>query len=205
MTMTQGLRERKKAETRQALSSAALRLAERLGPDRVTVESIAEASGVSPRTFFNYFAHKDDAILGINPDEPSVLLADLVGRPAGEAPLDSLRATTLAAAARFEEQADDLWARHRLTQAYPALGVRRTARFAEVERELAVEIAGRAGLDPDRDAYPALVVACALAAVRVAMTVWYEGARPEPLAEVFAATFDQLAAGLPVPAALAPR
>ncbi|HKE75652.1 MAG TPA: TetR family transcriptional regulator [Acidimicrobiales bacterium] len=199
MTMTLGLRERKKAETRQALSAAALRLAEELGPERVTVEAIAEASGVSPRTFFNYFSHKDDAILGISPDEPSVLLDDLVGRPAGEAPLAALRAATLAAAGRLEEQADELWARHRLTQAHPALAVRRTARFAEVERELVEVIARRTGLDPDRDVYPALVVACALAAVRVAMSVWYEADRPAPLGSLFAATFDQLGAGLPLP------
>lgn len=199
MTMTLGLRERKKAETRQALSAAALRLAEALGPERVTVEAIAEASGVSPRTFFNYYAHKDDAILGISPDEPSDLLDDLVARPAGEPPLVALRAATLAAAGRLEDQADQLWARHRLTQAYPALAVRRTARYAEVERELVEEIARRSGLDPDRDAYPALVVACALAAIRVAMSVWHEADRPAPLGTLLAATFDQLGAGLPPP------
>jgi AcrR family transcriptional regulator len=199
MSTTLGLRERKKAETRQALSAAALRLAEELGPDRVTVEAIALASGVSPRTFFNYFAHKDDAILGISPDEPSGLLDDLVARPPGEAPLAALRGATLAAAGRLESQADELWARHRLTQAHPALAVRRTARFAEVERELVEEIARRTGLDPDRDAYPALVVACALAALRVAMSVWYEADRPVALAGLFTDTFDQLGAGLPLP------
>jgi AcrR family transcriptional regulator len=197
--MALGLRERKKAETRLALSAAALRLAEELGPDRVTVEAIAEASGVSPRTFFNYFAHKDDAILGISPDEPSDLLADLVAQPAGEPPLQALRSVVLATAARLEDQADQLWARHTLTQRHPALAVRRTVHYAEVERELVEEIARRTGLDPDRDAYPALVVACVLAAMRVAMTVWYERDRPVALGAVFAATFDQLAQGLPAP------
>ena len=85
--MSDGLRERKKAETRRALSSAALRLARELGPDGVTIEAIAEAAGVSPRTFFNYFASKDDAIVGVTPAEASELVGDLIGRPEDEAPL----------------------------------------------------------------------------------------------------------------------
>jgi AcrR family transcriptional regulator len=205
--MSDGLRERKKAETRRALSSAALRLAEAHGPDRVTVEAIAERAGVSSRTFFNYFSSKEDAIMGVNPTDSSDLLADLVARPEREPALDALRQMALAAAARLEAQADELWARHNLTLRYPALAVRRAARYAEVERSLAEEIARRSGLDVDRDAYPALVVAAALAAIRVAMTVWQERARPEPLAALFSATFDQLASGLPAPrpaAALSP-
>jgi len=198
--MSDGLRERKKAETRAALSSAALRLAEAQGPDRVTVESIAEAAGVSTRTFFNYFPTKDDAILGIDPAEQSELVEDLRGRPADEAPLAALRATALDMAGRLETQADELMARHHLAQRHPALAVRRAARLAEGERALVEEIAVRTGLDPDDDPYPTLVVAAALAALRAGMTVWYEGNRPESLAEVLAATFDQLAAGLPVPA-----
>jgi AcrR family transcriptional regulator len=205
--MSDGLRERKKAETRRALSSAALRLAEAYGPDGMTVEAIAEAAGVSPRTFFNYFPSKEDAIMGVNPRDSSDLLADLVARPEGEPALDALRHVALAAAARLEAQADELWARHNLTLRYPALAVRRTARYSEVERSLAEEVARRTDLDVDRDAYPALVVAAALAAIRVAMTVWQERARPEPLAALIGATFDQLATGLPVPrpvAALSP-
>jgi AcrR family transcriptional regulator len=205
--MSDGLRERKKAETRRALSTAALRLAEARGPDGMTVEAIAEAAGVSPRTFFNYFSSKEDAVMGVNPSEPSDLLADLVARPADEPGLEALRQMALAAAARLEAQADELWARHNLTLRYPALAVRRAARYAEVERSLAEEVARRTGQDVDRDPFPALVVAAALAAIRVALLVWHERERPEPLAALFAATFDQVAAGLPTPlpvAALSP-
>ncbi len=193
--MSEGLRERKKAETRRALSSAALRLAQELGPDGVTVEAIAEASGVSPRTFFNYFSSKDDAIAGMAPSEPSDMLHDLVDRPADEAPLEALRRMALAAADRLEPMADELWARHQLAQDHPAVAVRRAARFAEVERSLAEEIARRTGLDVDRDAYPALVVTAALGALRVGIAVWHERGRTAPLAAVIGDTFDQIAAG----------
>ena len=59
------LRERKKAETWAALHEAAASLALQHGVDQTTVEAIASKAGVSPRTFFNYFQVKEDAILGL--------------------------------------------------------------------------------------------------------------------------------------------
>src|SRR5947209_3085559 len=58
-----GLRERKKVATRQALHEAAVRLAVEHGLDRLTVEAIADAADVSRRTFSNYFANKEEALL----------------------------------------------------------------------------------------------------------------------------------------------
>src|SRR5690606_14679136 len=59
----QGLRERKKRARRAALIDAAQRLVAKNGLDAVTVELISAEAGVSPRTFFNYFESKDDAVL----------------------------------------------------------------------------------------------------------------------------------------------
>ncbi|WP_418277330.1 TetR/AcrR family transcriptional regulator [Isoptericola jiangsuensis] len=59
-----GLRERKKRERSAEIVDAAQRLVLDRGLDDVTVEEIAEAAGISPRTFFNYFETKDDAVLG---------------------------------------------------------------------------------------------------------------------------------------------
>nr|BFF17902.1 hypothetical protein GCM10025730_14230 [Promicromonospora thailandica] len=59
-----GLRERKKRARRLALIDAAQHLVTEHGLDAVTVEMISARAGVSPRTFFNYFESKDDAVLG---------------------------------------------------------------------------------------------------------------------------------------------
>src|SRR6478736_9025984 len=68
-TAPMGLRERKRAQTRHRLEEAAVGLALREGLDKVTVDAISERADVSPRTFFNYFDSKEDAILGVRPPD----------------------------------------------------------------------------------------------------------------------------------------
>jgi AcrR family transcriptional regulator len=194
--MSEGLRERKKAETRRALASAALRLAAERGPDRVTVDDIAEAANVSPRTFFNYFATKDDAIVGVTPASSSTLLGGLTARPEGEAPIDSLRAAVQTAASTVVSSAADWGLREQVFQQHPYLAARHASLFAEVERGITEEVARRTGLDPDRDVYPALITGAAVTAIRVAVTAWQADERRRPLAAVVDEAFDHLASGL---------
>ncbi|MGW8766516.1 TetR/AcrR family transcriptional regulator [Streptomyces sp. NPDC055815] len=79
-----GLRERKKQATREALREAALRLAMECGPEQVRVEDIAEAAGVSPRTYNNYFASREQAIVSaVTADREARIAAAVAARPAG--------------------------------------------------------------------------------------------------------------------------
>lgn len=63
---TPGLRERKHLETRNRLEEAAVTLVMKDGLDKTTIDAISEAANVSPRTFFNYFDSKEDALLGVH-------------------------------------------------------------------------------------------------------------------------------------------
>lgn len=61
----EGLRERKKRDTRNAIHAAALELVARHGLDGTTVDEISAEAGISTRTFFNYFPTKASAVLGV--------------------------------------------------------------------------------------------------------------------------------------------
>ena len=83
MTRRSGLRERKKQATSEALRHAALRLALERGPENVRVDDIADAAGVSPRTYNNYFSSREHAIVAaVIEDREEKIAAAVVGRPA---------------------------------------------------------------------------------------------------------------------------
>ena len=88
-----GLRERKKRERREALIDAAQTLVLERGLDEVPVEDVCTSIGVSTRTFFNYFASKDDAVLGVEDFSPSpdAVAVFVAGGPTGDL-LDDLQA-----------------------------------------------------------------------------------------------------------------
>jgi AcrR family transcriptional regulator len=196
-----GRRERKKRATRRALASAALRLAAERGPAGVTIEDISDAADVSPRTFFNYFGSKEEAILNLDPDGPADVRARVEARPADEPPLEALRVALTEASATQTEDAEEWSVKMGLVKTHPSLFPSYIAAYGNAERGLVEAIAARTGADPDADLYPSLVVAAALNATRVATNRWVATDRATPLAVLLRSAFDQLAGGLVPPTA----
>jgi AcrR family transcriptional regulator len=91
-----GLRERKKLRTRASLIDAALALADRQGYDNTTVEQIAEAADVSPRTFARYFPTKDSVVVSLLGHLTMAVNTELAGQPADLPPFEALLAANLA-------------------------------------------------------------------------------------------------------------
>jgi AcrR family transcriptional regulator len=87
-----GLRDRKKAQTRQAIIDAAERLFAERGFEAVTVEEIAGAAHVTKKTVFNHFQSKEDLALDRAGQYEQVLLAVIRDRPEGTSALDAFRA-----------------------------------------------------------------------------------------------------------------
>ncbi len=163
-----------KTATRQALHEAAVRLAVERGVDQVTIEAIADAASVSRRTFSNYFAGKEQALL--YGDEARLRrLLDLVhARPAAEPPWTVL---TRAADELFAERPGDDpgWlAQIRLLRRHPALLAQQVATYAAAERELAAEITRRAVAGEDAPLRARLLAATFLTALRVATQLWLD-------------------------------
>ena len=77
-----GLRERKKAQTRRAISDVATRLFMERGFDAVTVAEVADAAGVSIKTVFNYFGSKEELFLDREAEIRTTIVAAVAGLPA---------------------------------------------------------------------------------------------------------------------------
>ncbi|MEV6868519.1 TetR family transcriptional regulator [Streptosporangium subroseum] len=199
-----GLRERKKEETRIALSWAAIKLTVERGWDNVKVEDIAAEAGVSPRTFNNYFSSKGEAIAARHFDRAVQIADELRSRPDGE-PL--WEAITNAVFARFalgmqepEQPADERWITGvKLMSLHPEhQGEFFKAHMAALDA-LAAAVAERTGTDADRDLYPRLVAGAVGTAVLATIQLWTHGDAPAPFAKLLRDAFGQIAAGLPTP------
>ena len=192
-----GLRERKKEQTRRALEDAALDLFERQGFDHTTVEEIAAACDVSPRTFFRYFATKEQLLHG-DDSEFAAVLDDLEDRPAAEAPLRSVRAAFDAMIERYADDREQLVRRARILAATPSLRTHAPdAHFGKIEAVVdALARRDTAAGVPPRSLGLRLAVSVAFGAVHAAVDTWIvDGARGDLFAMVDDA-FDRVEAGL---------
>src|SRR5690349_7992884 len=178
-----GLRERKKLDTRRALSDAALKLAFERGLDSVTREAIAELAGVSLRTFNNYFTGKYEALAYRQTERLRRSITVLRERPADEPLWTSIAEAVIAP---LEEDFLDVDSEeNRIPSRIELAEIRkllmrpefRDGLHKELFDEWIVAIAERTGTDPDRDMYPRLVAAV-IRAVGDAATDAYVRADP---------------------------
>jgi AcrR family transcriptional regulator len=139
------LRARKKAETWSAIHEAAAALAVRHGVEGTTVEAVAAAAGVSPRTFFNYFPAKEDAVLGMR--APS-LDPELLDGFSLEHDLLGQVSRLLLAVSRSAYAGRDAERRRRLLQDHPSLGRRRHELMLEAEALVRHTLAELLARDP---------------------------------------------------------
>jgi AcrR family transcriptional regulator len=164
------LRELKKQRTREAIVEAGLRLFREHGYAATTCDQIAAAAGVSPATFFRYFATKEDVVLQDEYD--ALIVAMIAARPAEEPPVVAVRNAMAAGFALILPQ-DEQAIRERilLTLSVPALRARIYEQQQAAEANFAAAIAPRMGCDATELRVRVLAAAISATAV-VAMETW---------------------------------
>lgn len=166
------LRERKKQRTRDALVRAALELIASRGYEGTTVDDIAAAVDVSQRTFFRYFASKEEVLFS-RFDEALDLLQDFLdSRPAEEPVTESLRI----ASAEFASLGGTLSADRATFDIYRStetLNARYLQSFFRLESMLGTWLGDRLGT-PAEDVLPRTFAAVVASGARVALDVWAE-------------------------------
>jgi AcrR family transcriptional regulator len=199
------LRERKKLATRQLLRCVALDLVAERGLANVTVEDIAEAADVSPRTFFNYFPSKEAALFGgSDPDRAGRLRERVASEAPGEPALSVLR-TVMAQDAEaivdeFRLLGDDPadWLRRiKVAREDPQVRAAHAAQMAMFERAIAEGLAIRLGVSPEADPYPGMLAAVAVGVTRACTMFWGGSGGAVQLRQLIDQAFGALADGLP--------
>ncbi|WP_431947138.1 TetR/AcrR family transcriptional regulator [Actinacidiphila sp. bgisy167] len=175
-----GLRERKKRRTRDALIRAAIELFVVKGYERTTVDEIAAEVEVSQRTFFRYFAGKEEVALALEDIVEAAFVGAVAERPAGEAPFEALRAAlneswhSIGAVIAAVVPLPTYMAMYRVIESTPTLLSAQMRHSALVEEQLASVIAAREGLDP-ADPRPRVLVSAVGGVIRAAQRLWGNG------------------------------
>jgi AcrR family transcriptional regulator len=199
-TSVVGLRERKKARTREALHDAAMDLFTRQGFDRTTVEEIADACEVSPRTFFRYFPTKEDVLFGDSEQRSTALIETLAAQPLELAPLEAVHAAMRLIARNYIEERHVLQARAEVVQGSPGLRAYKVEHQRGWEEALVAEL-GRRARSAGYSLTPydlRLLTSVSMAAFRAAFDTWLDDPDQPDIVALVDQAFAQVSGGLGV-------
>jgi AcrR family transcriptional regulator len=196
-------RERKKRQTRDALVHAGLALFNAKGYEHTAVREITDAVDVSERTFFRYFASKEDLALSFAKDYTDALLGALAVRPAAEPPLTALGNALHASIAALSAETDDIGSDSvylsiiRLIDSTPSLLAAYLRYMHDRDDEIARVLAEREGVDVAADVRPRCTAAVFSSLIVTAnRECGVEGGTVEGMLSAFDACASQVAGAL---------
>jgi AcrR family transcriptional regulator len=158
--MAESLRDRRRRRTAEAIVAGALELFQERGFERTTIDQIAAAADISRRTFFRYFADKEELFFAEDERLLQVIGDTLDQAPPGEPLLEVARRATRALAAHSVADPERRLARERLIAATPALQARRLAKNLRWEQAIAARLVARGADEQEALLVPKLALAC---------------------------------------------
>jgi AcrR family transcriptional regulator len=187
----EGLRERKRRETSERIIERGLKLFVKNGYDGTTLDAIAEAAGISRRTFFYYFKSKEDVLLAARDSGfREALRPTMLRESPDQAPLDAAQKCLVKLASRYETKESVVF--DRLMQSTEALRARKEAVFIETEQIL-LEAMCELWPSPGRRDGLRLVAMVAMGTLRLALDKWKQSDAAHPLAYYIRQSFALLA------------
>lgn len=191
-TSAHSRRERNRRRTRGAIIAATLALVDRRGYDAVTIEMIAEAADVSPRTISNYFSGKEEAFFASEPELAEPIREAFRGQPADAPLLATLRGVLGAIAGDIASRAPHMDIRLAALRVQPRLAPAFRARFSEVEAVMSEQIAARLHVAAETDRRPRLLAGMLVVSMRGSLEHWRSGDRLDDLPSMVTTSFDVL-------------
>jgi len=190
-----GLRERRRVRVKLMVKAEALKLFADKGYEQTTIDEIAHASAMSPRTFFRYFPTKEDVVLWDEYDELS--FAELLSNQGHEDPLVRLITTVRQIIAGVHDRDRDLLlARTRLSFRVPEIRARFLDQQASTMGALYPQLAAALGGDPD-DLGLRVMLSALFAAMLVAVERWQHDDGRQDLIDVVDDAVNALAKDRP--------
>jgi AcrR family transcriptional regulator len=191
MEPPQGPRQVKRRQTHERIAAAGLTLFMERGYEATTLDAIAEAAGISRRTFFYYFASKDDILLTWNGagKVSSAIGAAILSQSVDSNPLDAARTCLVELASQFETP--ESRAVDALMRSSENLRHRKDAVFVALESTLG-EAFATLWSDPDRRTELRTTAMIAIGVLRLALDDWRNSDAPQPLAAYIIGGFAAL-------------
>ncbi len=196
MSSSPGLRDRKKQRTRRTIERVALDLFEQDGFDATTIDQIAAAADVAPRTFFHHFPSKEDVVLSDDADRLDRIVLALQASSTAAPPWAALQTAFMRVAADYETERAVLLRRFRIIQAAPSVAAHNLQIQTTWEDAVTDAVAAWLDVDPATDLRPGLIAGAALAAMRTSLRRWLTDDGESRLPDHVAACFDLLDTGL---------
>jgi AcrR family transcriptional regulator len=186
------VRERTRRAVRSELAQLAADLFVEKGYDETTIDDLAAAAGMSKRTFFRYFASKEELVLGKYELLGEQLAEDLAARPAGEPIWVSLRQVFGQVVDRVESEGTASIAMEKIVRDHPALNASYLERVSRMQEQMLDEARTRTGWSDPADPRTAAILGAAFSCLIAAWTTWLITNQAQPFGDLVDQAMDAI-------------